>query len=456
MELNEDQFILDLIKAQTPYAGDPSHGGKLVKKQIIDKNGKKQTEWVRPADFNKPIDKDKKQDQSKDQTNNQQDEKPNTDFIDNLANEDKAKLELIKEMIDSGDHINAKQLADGLSDEVKHFIPKDVWKQLHEQEQIETNGVKVEDKKESKKKDENKSNKFNEDFFKPNNTATLQQAEEKLKSLGFKNFQFKSVSRTNGVSFYFVSESGQEIRVSDHPLTGKRAHNTIDIPLFDRKKISPTKKETSGFKLTPEMIAAAEARKLNKSQMNIFQQGKQLINKAINNVKDFFNPSTTIQEFADVIVFNENFDILLLKRANGIKIEPNKWWLPGGHMEQNEEPVVAAYRELQEETAITNDINEFNKIDTIPNANRLVHYYTTFLNNDNVVIDLQEHSQYKWVSIFDLKDMQLAFNQLDILVDVSLKAKKVMSYCILKQAFNQGKISEDEFLKILQSKNTKE
>lgn len=181
-----------------------------------------------------------------------------------------------------------------------------------------------------------------------------------------------------------------------------------------------------------------------------------IINKVINNIKDFFNPSTTIQEFADVIVFNDNFEILLLKRANGIKIEPNKWWLPGGHMELNEEPVVAAYRELQEETAITHDISEFNKIDTISNANRLVHYYTTFLNNDNVVIDLDEHSQYKWVNIFDLKDMELAFNQLDILVDVSLKAKKVMSYCILKQAFNQGKISEDEFLKILQSKNIKE
>lgn len=141
---HEDQFILDLIKAQNTYAGDPSHGGKLVKKQIIDKNGKKQTEWVRPADFNKPINKDKKQDQLKDQSNNSEDEKPNTDFIDNLANEDKAKLELIKEMIDSGDHINAKQLADGLSDEVKHFIPKDVWKQMHEQDQIENNGVKVE------------------------------------------------------------------------------------------------------------------------------------------------------------------------------------------------------------------------------------------------------------------------------------------------------------------------
>lgn len=148
--IDEDQFILDLIKAQNTYVGDPSHGGKLVKKQIIDKNGKKQTEWVRPADFNKPVDKDKKQDQPKDQSNKAEDEKPNTDFIDNLANEDKAKLELIKEMIDSGDHINAKQLADGLSDEVKHFIPKDVWKQMHEQDQIENNGVKVEDKKNKK------------------------------------------------------------------------------------------------------------------------------------------------------------------------------------------------------------------------------------------------------------------------------------------------------------------
>ncbi len=34
------------------------------------------------------------------------------------------------------------------------------------------------------------------------------------------------------VLFYFVDQEGNELRVSDHPLTGKRAFNTIEISIL--------------------------------------------------------------------------------------------------------------------------------------------------------------------------------------------------------------------------------
>lgn len=92
--------------------------------------------------------------------------------------------------------------------------------------------------------------------------ATKEQAEQRLISLCYKNFHFKGMSTTNGASFYFEDENGKEIRVSDHPLTGKRAFTTIDISLFEGKKLGVKKaQEQPKFVLTPEIIAKAAARK---------------------------------------------------------------------------------------------------------------------------------------------------------------------------------------------------
>jgi len=98
---------------------------------------------------------------------------------------------------------------------------------------------------------------FNSNFYQSNNKYTLEMAIEKLTSLGYSDFQFKSCSFTNGASFYFTSKDGEEIRVSDHPLTGKRAANTIQISLVTIKTFSPnTQKSNSDFQASlAEMIA---------------------------------------------------------------------------------------------------------------------------------------------------------------------------------------------------------
>jgi len=78
-------------------------------------------------------------------------------------------------------------------------------------------------------------NKFNKNFYQPNRSYTREFAEQRLNSLGYKNFSFKSVSYTNGASFYFEGENGEELRVSDHRLTGDRAFNVIQIDLKEIK-----------------------------------------------------------------------------------------------------------------------------------------------------------------------------------------------------------------------------
>lgn len=100
-------------------------------------------------------------------------------------------------------------------------------------------------------------NAFSKNFYQSNKTYTVKMATEKLISLGYSDFQFKSCSFANGASFYFTSKDGQEIRVSDHPLTGKRATTTIQVSLVEVKKLSAKPKtEDSDFKKRlAEMIA---------------------------------------------------------------------------------------------------------------------------------------------------------------------------------------------------------
>lgn len=86
---------------------------------------------------------------------------------------------------------------------------------------------------------------FNQRFYTPQTNYTRESAEKRLISLGYKNFSFKGSSYTNGASFYFTNEKGEEIRVSDHRLTGKRAFDCIQVDLIEVSTIGCIKKEAT-------------------------------------------------------------------------------------------------------------------------------------------------------------------------------------------------------------------
>lgn len=90
--------------------------------------------------------------------------------------------------------------------------------------------------------------KFNPNYHEPNLSYTREIAEQRLLSLGYKDFVFRNCSYNNGASFYFEAKDGREIRVSDHPLTNKRAFSVIDIPIVP-PKILPTRFNTSDKKI---------------------------------------------------------------------------------------------------------------------------------------------------------------------------------------------------------------
>lgn len=82
---------------------------------------------------------------------------------------------------------------------------------------------------------------FNKNFYVPTN-YTREQAENILIENGFFAFSFVNVSRSNGTSFYYVLPDNRNVRISDHPLTGKRQTEYIQLFFYKPKSLGVNKK----------------------------------------------------------------------------------------------------------------------------------------------------------------------------------------------------------------------
>ncbi len=59
-----------------------------------------------------------------------------------------------------------------------------------------------------------------------------------------------------------------------------------------------------------------------------------------------------VPEFASVILVDRRGWLLLQERDEHPAIDPETWSLVGGHLDPGEDPLAAAYRELEEETGV--------------------------------------------------------------------------------------------------------
>lgn len=59
-----------------------------------------------------------------------------------------------------------------------------------------------------------------------------------------------------------------------------------------------------------------------------------------------------VHEFSSVILVDPRGWLLLQERDSDPVIDPDRWGLPGGHLDEGEDPEACAYRELEEETGV--------------------------------------------------------------------------------------------------------
>jgi 8-oxo-dGTP pyrophosphatase MutT (NUDIX family) len=94
---------------------------------------------------------------------------------------------------------------------------------------------------------------------------------------------------------------------------------------------------------------------------------------------------------AVVVIFDREGRVLILKRTDEMEWMPLKWGLPGGGIEEGEEPIDAAIREVKEETTL--DIESPVEFHT---SDMNVVYFTTTKYSGEVEIDF-EHLDFAWV-----------------------------------------------------------
>lgn len=109
---------------------------------------------------------------------------------------------------------------------------------------------------------------------------------------------------------------------------------------------------------------------------------------------------TTINEYKKLehsvatFVINSNDEILILQRGETAPWMPNKWNLPGGVINSNENHISAAIRECKEETNL--EISNLFKIISYTDTEFIITFYKTHNYIGDVIIDW-ESKDYKWV-----------------------------------------------------------
>ncbi len=121
-----------------------------------------------------------------------------------------------------------------------------------------------------------------------------------------------------------------------------------------------------------------------------------------------------------IVVLNSEHKILLLKRTKN-SLNPEKWDLPGGHIDKGETIQEAIEREVLEETGLNVEIGpiinvvEFSKEHKAFKSEKRGLRYIAFTKDTEVELRDNEHTEFKWLS----------FNEaIELLEDKGFEAEK--------------------------------
>ncbi|MEK9178111.1 MAG: NUDIX hydrolase [Patescibacteria group bacterium] len=106
------------------------------------------------------------------------------------------------------------------------------------------------------------------------------------------------------------------------------------------------------------------------------------------------------------VVFNDNHEVFIIKRASTEVVFPGYWDLPGGTLEDGEDPQAGAIREVKEETGL--DIQgpclffQKSNIDSGKNKQFVTLIFLARYSGGNIVLNLDDYDEYEWISISDI------------------------------------------------------
>ena len=102
------------------------------------------------------------------------------------------------------------------------------------------------------------------------------------------------------------------------------------------------------------------------------------------------------QSAAKVLIFDKDDNILMLRRGENMTWMPNRLDVPGGYVEKGESLMDGAERETMEETKLS--IYDLKLVESLGN----VHFFKTKSYSGEIDLDLNENSEYSWMSYNDI------------------------------------------------------
>lgn len=113
-------------------------------------------------------------------------------------------------------------------------------------------------------------------------------------------------------------------------------------------------------------------------------------------------------------IVDDKIKMFLPKRAKTKKFLPDVYELPGGHIDYGEELEIGLAREIKEEFGVDAEIGEvfgaFTYLNDIKGSHSVeLVYFAKFIDPiENIVINPEDHSSYKWIAEADLNEIYSA------------------------------------------------
>lgn len=170
------------------------------------------------------------------------------------------------------------------------------------------------------------------------------------------------------------------------------------------------------------------------------EQQSWLRRNIISPIEELFKSESSKQAYADCLIYNSKGELLLLQRSGNDTFGASKWCLPGGKIDDGENALQAVLREVKEEIGI--QLAHATEVHTVYRSDSTTTYFQVWAYTlPYLVIDNEEHYQYKWCPIQELDSM-------DLLLDLGkiLKESKLQPSVYMVEEIDQNKLTSIEEL----------
>ena len=103
------------------------------------------------------------------------------------------------------------------------------------------------------------------------------------------------------------------------------------------------------------------------------------------------------------MLLNKNNEVLIIKRAASEKVLPNYWDIPGGTVQDSEDPAEGAIRELYEETKIKAHkfclLHYTSNIDRDKSKQFVRLIFIGNVKSNKVILNKKDHEDYCWIKL---------------------------------------------------------